>query len=551
MEVPNGRVPQYVDHQPFDLIVIGAGINGAGIARDAALRGLSVLVLDKSDIGSGTTSYSTRLIHGGLRYLEHFEVSLVRESLHEREALLRIAPHLVHALPFLIPVYQGEKRGTRLIQLGMMAYDVLSYDKSLPWHHMLSREEALQREPGLDPNGLLGAALYSDAQVEFPERLAFENVLDAVEHGATALTYMRVDGFLWEGNTVRGVEFTDLLTDQQHIARAPITVNAAGPWLDELSDGERGRAIERMIGGTKGSHIVVNSFPGAPHEALYVEARQNHRPYFIVPWNHLYLIGTTDLRYSGSLDRIVADESEIEYLVRETNTVIPGANLTRESVLYAYAGVRPLPFQPEGSEGSITRSHIIRDHAPGIGGLISIIGGKLTTYRNLAQQTVDLVYRKMERRPPRSVTAHVPLPGARTLDYQGFAARFRAENGLPDTVAGHLLNVYGTRVVQVLEAARGRSDLLTPLSDGGPIGAEIPFSFNREMAVTLTDALMRRTMAGWGPDMAVGPDMVAAKLAEHHLGWSGERATREVTAYRGYIERYRPRALTSMPWPRT
>lgn len=529
---------------PFDLIIVGAGINGAGIARDAALRGLRVLLLDKSGIGSGTTSYATRLIHGGLRYLEHYEIPLVRESLHERETLLRIAPHLVHALPFLIPIYRGARRGVRMIRLGMVAYDVLSFDKSLPNHRMLSRAEALDREPGLAPDGLEGAALYSDAQVEFPERLALENALAAHENGATIHTYARVERFLRGGNRVMGVQYTDLLTGEQREASAPITINASGPWLDELMEAELGQQSQPMIGGTKGSHIIVQPFPGAPKEALYVEARSNGRPYFIVPWNDMYLIGTTDLRYIDSLDRVVPDEEEIQYLVRETNAVIPEAGLNRESVLYAYAGVRPLPFQPAGSESGITRRHIIRDHAPDVEGLISIIGGKLTTYRNLAQQAVDMVYRKVGLTPPRCVTARVPLPGARTPDYRAFERHFSDTSGLPAGSAQQLLRVYGTRSYQVLDLADGHADLQAPFGERGALGAEVPFSFEQEFAVTLTDTLLRCTMVGWDPDVGVGPDQKAAELAEQYVGWTDGEAGRQVTAYREYIERYKPRILS-------
>src|ERR671910_2426559 len=389
------RVPQDIGDYPFDLIVVGAGINGAGIARDAAMRSLRVLLLDKGDIASGTTQWATRLIHGGLRYLEYYEVSLVRESLKDREILLHIAPHLVRPLGFLVPIYERAKHGPLMIRLGMIGYDTLSLDKSLDNHHMLSREEALEREPGLNPEGLLGAAFYYDAQVEYAERIAVENAISAREHGAVVLTYCKVNRLVLDDGRVTGVEFADVRGGGSYRARAPVTVNVAGPWVDEvLGEIHEGR----MIGGTKGSHLIVDPFPGAPQgEALYVEARKDGRPYFIVPWNGRYLIGTTDLRYEGDLDYISASEEEIQYLLDETNYVIPGAGLSRDDVLYTYAGVRPLPYNPEGETGGVTRSHVVFDHAKGgsaaggkvkhtdaglphVGGLLSIIGGKLTTY---------------------------------------------------------------------------------------------------------------------------------------------------------------------------
>jgi glycerol-3-phosphate dehydrogenase len=556
------RVPQDIGDYPFDLIVVGAGINGAGIARDAAMRGLRVLLLDKGDIASGTTQWATRLIHGGLRYLEYYEVSLVRESLKDREILLHIAPHLVKPLGFLVPIYERAKHGPLMVRLGMFGYDTLSLDKSLPNHRMLSVEEALEREPGLNPEGLRGAAFYHDAQVEYAERIAVENAISAHEHGAVVLTYARVDRLVREGDRVTGVEFTDVLGGGTYQAHAPVTVNVAGPWVDEvLGDVSEGR----MIGGTKGSHLIVDPFPGAPkNEALYVEARRDGRPYFIVPWNGRYLIGTTDIRYDGDLDRVVADEEEIDYLIEETNYVIPEANLTRESVLFTYSGIRPLPFQPEGAEGSVTRSHIVYDHAKGRGigtkrssigedtarveGLISIVGGKLTTYRNLSRQTVDMVYEKLGREAPESRTSKVPLPGGETEDFEAFAARFKVTSGLTDELSERLLKLYGVRALDVLEMAGEDPSLRMPLGpsatvESGIIGAEVLYALRRELAQTLSDVLLRRTMVGLGPNVGLDVDEAAAQVAVKHERWSEERARNEVEAYREFVERYKPKIM--------
>jgi glycerol-3-phosphate dehydrogenase len=528
----------------WDLVVVGAGINGAGIARDASLRGLRVLVVDKGDVGGGTTSWSTRLIHGGLRYLEHFEVPLVRESLREREVLLRLAPHLVRPLPLLIPIYEEDKRGPLLIRLGMLSYDALSFDKSLEHHHMLGREEALAREPGLNPDGLRGAAVYYDAQVEFPERLSLENALAARDAGAVVLTYARAERLLVEDNVCRGVEVRDLLGGGRHEVRADVTVNVAGPWVDGLL-ASAGRPAERLIGGTKGSHLVVERFPGAPEEALYVEALEDGRPYFIVPWNGLYLIGTTDRAYEGDLDRVVADDEEVDYLLRETTRVIPGSGLTRDDVLYTYAGVRPLPHVGADEAGAITRRHIVHDHAPDLAaGLLSIVGGKLTTYRNLSEHAVDLVFRKLARRSPPCRTRELPLPGAVPGAFDLFRATFVATSGLPEETARRLLRVYGTRAADVLELAGDDEGLLAPVGDErGTLGAEVPFALRFELAETLTDVLMRRTMIGMGPSAGIGADEAAAELAVRHAGWDAERARREVEAFRAYVERFRPRAL--------
>lgn len=531
----------------FDLIVVGAGVNGAGIARDAAMRGLDVLLLDKGDFSAGTTSWSTRLVHGGLRYLEHAEVGLVRESLHERERLLHIAGHLVQPLAMLIPIYERDRRGPRLIRLGMAAYDALSLRKSLERHHLLSVEALLEREPGIEPEGLKGAALYYDAQVEFAERLAVENALSARENGALTLTYARVDRIVVEENVTRGVEFVDLLGGRRHTARGGVVVNAAGPWVDRVLAGAP-RAAERRIGGTKGSHLVVERFPGAPGEALYVEAAEDGRPFFIVPWNGMFLIGTTDFAYEGDLDHVEAEDFEVDYLLAETNRVLPGAGLGRDSVLYTYAGVRPLPHVPEGDAGAITRRHIVHDHAPDLAaGLVSIIGGKLTTYRSLAAEAVDLVFRRLGRRSPRCRTADSPLPGGSTGPFEHFAASFRATSGLDEGTADRLLRVYGTRAAGVAELAEAEGALRSPL-DGAPgtLAAEVVYAVLHEEAQTLTDVLMRRTMVGLGPLAGVGPDTAAAAVAVRHLGWNEERAAAEVEAFRSYVRRFHPRSLAGV-----
>jgi glycerol-3-phosphate dehydrogenase len=521
----------------MDVVIIGAGINGAGIARDAAMRGLRVLLLDKGDVGGGTTSWSTRLVHGGLRYLEHGELGLVRESLRERESLLRIAPHLVKPLPMLIPVYKGNERGALTIRAGMMAYDLLSFDKSLARHRMLSPAETLERAPGLAREGLSGAALYYDAQVEYPERLTLENALDAREYGARLLTYARVDRLEVEGARVRSLSYTDLLEGGTESVSASVFVNVAGPWVDEVLAEAQGVEFPRLIGGTKGSHIVTRGFAGAPRDALYVEAEEDGRPFFIIPWNDLYLIGTTDIKFKGDLDSVRADDAEVDYLLRETNRVIPEARLTRVSVLYTYSGVRPLPYLlDETQNAGITRRHFIHDHAPRLENFISIVGGKITTYRNLSEQTVNLVFKKLGRTAPPCETARKALPGAK--DFSSFAERLRKEQALPEKTLEHLLRVYGTRAVDVLGVAAGRAELLEQLDEAtGAIRAEVLYSFQREAVRTLTDCLMRRTMIGMGACASRGVDERAAEVARQYLGWDDERARREVAAYRDYLQR--------------
>ncbi|HEV7893904.1 MAG TPA: glycerol-3-phosphate dehydrogenase/oxidase [Pyrinomonadaceae bacterium] len=543
------RVPQDISKTTFDVIVVGAGVNGCGIARDAAMRGLSVLLLDKSDVSSGTTAWSTRLIHGGLRYLEHGELGLVRESLRERETLLRrVAPHLVRPLPMLVPVYAGRRRGTLTIRAGMLAYDLLSLDKSLPRHRMLSPPEALARAPGLEREGLKGAALFYDAQVEYAERLAVENALAARARGATVITYARVNHLLIEENNVRGVVFEDVLGGATHEARADVVLNVAGPWVDEVLGDAAG---EKLIGGTKGSHLVVRAFEGAPGTAVYVEASEDGRPFFIVPWDEKLLIGTTDERYAGDLERVEASEREVEYLLRETSRVLPRSGLTRASVLYTYSGVRPLPRVGDVKESGITRRHFIKPSR--VRGLYSIVGGKLTTYRALAEEAVNLVFKLKGVTPPPCETAKTPLLGAphegnASTNFEALRKWLTGQRGLAPRTAGRLFKVYGSRAAEVGRLASDEPELLEVISEEtGSIAAEVVYAFREEMAETLADCLLRRTMVGLNGQLGLDALDTAARVARRFLGWDEGRAASEVESYKSYVERFQtePRALAS------
>ena len=549
------------ESESFDVIIIGAGINGAGIARDAAMRGLKVLLLDKGDIGSGTSSWSTRLIHGGLRYLEHGEFGLVRESLRERECLLRIASHLVRPLEMVVPIYADSRRGYWTIRAGMLAYDVLSFRKSLPRHRMLSSAETLARLPGLDSDGLLGAAVYYDAQVEFAERLVLENVLAAIAHGANVITYAHVGKLIVEGEKVAGVEFTTNVADQpftgtagvppalrtnnstvsdrstreHRSVSARVIVNAAGPWIDNLLD--KVARSPRLIGGTKGSHIIVAPFRGAPANALYVEASTDHRPFFIIPWNEQYLIGTTDIRYTGDLDQVRIGDEEIDYLLGETNRVIPSAGLTREDILYTYAGVRPLPFTANQDEKSITRRHFIRVH-PEFSNLFSIVGGKLTTFRSLAEETVDLIFKTLRRDSPACETAEVALPGAAAAELGALRDDIKLDARLSETTREHLLRTYGLRASLILTLVDEDESLGQVFDEEtGAIAAEVVFAFKHELAQTLSDCLMRRTMVGLNSTCGLEAVEAAARIAERYLGWTHDRAAQEIETYREEISR--------------
>lgn len=532
--------------QNYDLIVIGAGVNGVGIARDAALRGLRVLLLEKSDLCSGTSAWSTRLIHGGLRYLEYAEIHLVRESLREREILLRLAPHLVEPMPLSIPLYKGQKRGPLLVWCGMLAYDILSFDKSLPWHTMSLANGARARYRELLHSGLKGAATYYDAQVTFAERLVVETAIDAVANGADIRTYCNVQQVLVEAGRAVGVRVLDQTSGQEFEARAPIICNVTGPWVDELLQ-KTGQSFPRLMGGTKGSHIVVGAFPGFPdntpqfrpggnNDGLYVEAGKDARPFFILTWNEQVLIGTTDLRSDEPLDEVRASRDECKYLLDETNRLFPSAHLTLDKIHFTYSGVRPLPYTPDGSTAAITRSHHVIHHGDkgSVAGLYSVVGGKLTTYRSLSEEAVDKFVKVLKgqgRSDFRGCTTRTrPLPGYGELHLQPFTEQFTRRHDISDQTARHLTRVYGMRAEEMLrQSSVEERQVLDPCT--GAIGAEVVWAFEKEMAKNLADLVWRRSMTGWRQGQAREFAEKALKILQTRLGWSEERCSKEWDHY--------------------
>ncbi|MEM9567927.1 MAG: glycerol-3-phosphate dehydrogenase/oxidase [Cyanobacteria bacterium P01_E01_bin.34] len=563
----------------YDLVVIGGGINGAGVARDAAQRGLTTLLLEKGDFGSGTTGWSTRLIHGGLRYLQYFEFPLVRESLREREILLRNAPHLVKPIQFTLPLYHNSAHSVPELRAGMLLYDLLSYDKSLPNHRALGRAECQRLFPSLATDGLQGAVQYYDAQVQYAERLCLEVIQAAEALGATVRNYVEVTDVRVENDVISELVCRDSLT--QEVVAVTVgsntqVVNTTGPWLDRLCQSgseptghpstdlqatqPRPLSARRLIGGTKGSHIFVAPFPGAPDTALYTEAARDGRPYFIVPWLGGFLIGTTDFRYNGDLDRIKADSDEIDYLLEATNAVIPSANLTRGDIRFTYAGVRPLPYREGKSAGAITRKHILHDHATdrpatnrsvteppsssqrsqgGIKNLLSLVGGKLTTHRNSSQEIVDKIYGKLGKSAPACQTASTALPGAIVASDPTIARTVATySDRVPPMTIHHLFQLYGSKAPDVLALGDNSPELFAPLVEGLPdIQAQVVYAVQHEYARTLTDIAHRRTslaiLDGQYGLRAVG---AIADVLKHHCSWSTDRCNEQILWHRTYMQ---------------
>ena len=528
MIVSRPRLADIANHE-YDVVVIGGGINGAGIAREAQLAGYKTLLVERDDFGSGTTSRATRLIHGGLRYLEHGEFGLVHESLGERETLVREAPHLVRPLRLLLPVYGGDARPGWKVRAGLVLYDLFSFRKSLPRHRAMPERALAEYEPGLNRDGLTSAFLMSDAQVEFPERLVIEAVRDFTDAGGLALNHTQVVGFVSPGHTLRAVKMRDTLEAEAQTfeIRTKVAVNAAGPWVDELLAGTDAERHDRLLGGTKGSHLVVE-WPGGPAHAIFASAKADGRPFFILPWYRYTLIGTTDIRYDDDPSQAVCTPEELQYLLDEATRLFPATPLRREHVLYTYSGVRPLPYTADGNdESTISRSHFVIDHVKrgGPTGLLSIVGGKLTTYRSLARIALPAIRKHCAPSGPSLARTEAGSQPSPTLT----------------APAVDPLAVYGPRRHEVEALMAADPSLSEPICEHNPeLLAQVAYAVEREHAVTLADVLLRRLPVGWSKCHALDGAERAGKAIAVRLGWDDECCATEVAAYQAELARVCP-----------
>jgi len=489
--VPREETVRSLRDRTVDLLVIGGGIVGAGIARDAALRGLSVALIEQHDLASGTSSRPTRLIHGGLRYLELFDFGLVRSDMRERETLLRIAPHLVFPLAFLMPLYRRSPFYRLKLRVGMFLYDLLSLDKSLPKRRRLGRAETLAAEPNLDPDGLGGAWRFYDAQVPFVERLVVANALDAAAHGALILNHARATGYLRDGRLVSGASVHDAIAGSAIDVRARFTVNATGPWLDQTLAPLR-PGLPPLLRLTKGTHLVV---PRATAHAHVLFATRDRRLFFVLPWNGYTIVGTTDTDYRGDPEAVEASAEDVDYLRAEAARAFPSASFER--IHFTWSGVRALVREEGVAEGDVSRKHTLYDHRrDGIDGALSVVGGKITAYRSIAEEVTDLVARRLGS-AARSRTSELPLPHAED------------------------------------PAAATGDDALCPHAT--TTRADVQRAVQGEWAMTLGDVLLRRTAIGLAACQGLDRIETIAELVGGLLGWDLAQRTAEIAAYRGEI----------------
>lgn len=539
----SGAAPS-LESTVFDLLVVGGGINGAGIARDAALRGLRVCLAEKEDWGWGTSSKSSMLAHGGLRYLEQFELRLVHESLQEREHLLRQAPHLVRPLRFLYPLYP-EVAARRTVRVGLWLYDRLSHGKSLPKRRYLKREQVLEAVPALNPEGLQGGATYSDAQVRSVERLVAELVWDAQRHGAvcrnhTAVTALQVEDRPTPDGKTRRTCTGAVVQDRDGrtvTVRAHAVINAAGPWVDDVL-GPLGAGRAPKIRKTKGIHLVLPRFLDT---ALIVRAASDGRTFFILPWKDHCLVGTTDTDYDGDPGRAAADPDEVAYLLEAARRYVPDAPL--DEIQYTTAGIRPLVNEEGLTESNVTRKHVLYDHGrkEGVHGLWSVQGGKITTYRSLAEEATDRVCKALghDKKARQHPTREGTLPGGPLVDWDSFRTEAVAaavkDFGVPLGSAEHLVDTYGARWRKVLAVSDADEDRRR-IAKGHPhLWVEVLWAVQEEDAAGLADVLLRRTdlgaMEGGRPEVA---ERVLHRMAGL-LGWDPGRRDRERRAYQDQV----------------
>lgn len=519
----------------LDVLVIGGGITGTGAALDAVTRGLSTGLVESRDWGFGTSSRSSKLVHGGIRYLEQMNFALVREALIERGLLLRrLAPHLVRPVRFLYPVTQPVIERA-YVGAGMLLYDLFARTggnpPGVPWHRHVSRKRLARESPGLRPHAFRGGLSYSDAQVDDARYVAML-ARTAASYGAHVASRVRVEGFLKVGERVVGVTARDLMTDETFEIRAKQVVNATGVWTNDLQElvGERATFSVRA---SKGIHLVV---PRDRFRSKYgLLLRTEKSVLFVIPWGRHWLIGTTDTDWELDKAHPAATAADIDYLLEHVNRVFK-TPLTRDDVEGVFAGLRPLLAGESDETSKLSREHLVAQPVPG---LVMVAGGKWTTYRIMAKDAIDAAADALDGRVPNSITEEVPLLGA-----EGYRAAWnrrarvaRAFDVHPTRIE-HLLHRYGSLTNELLDLIRERPELAEPLPGADDyLGVEVVYAASHEGALHLDDVLARRTrisIEAWDRGVSAAP--VAAELMAGVLGWSAERTQTEVAHYLERVE---------------
>lgn len=508
----------------FDLLVIGGGINGCAIARDAALRGLKVALVEKDDFASGTSSRTSKMIHGGFRYMEQGRFGLVHESVTERDRLRRtLAPRMVRPLPFLFPIYRNFKARPWQMRIGMNIYDTLAAFRNIQRHRMLSPAETLRHVPQLRPEGLQAGGYFHDCSMD-DARLTLTVLRSAVDFGACAANYLKASRVVTRNGSVSGAVVRDVLGRSEIMIEARVVVNAAGPWVDEVREdaGTPGHLLRK----TKGVHIVF------PRErlplpcAIGIVHPRDRRLMFAFPWEHVSIVGTTDTDFTELPDGVAATREEADYLIEAVHHVLPGVELELRDASTSYAGVRPLVSgdDPEARPSQVSREEVIRVNDRG---LVTVAGGKFTTHRKIAEKVMNMICRS-----PKAPDHRWAALSSRTRNLPLFEST-ELLSGPTTPLLDHLMHRYGTRAVEPVRMIFERPELGAPILEGLPyVWAEIDYAAEREMAESLSDVLFRRVpLALMDP---AGAKKVAPAVAGHMgalRGWSEDRGRKAVRTF--------------------
>src|ERR1700722_2241135 len=514
-----------LEGQHFQVVVIGGGINGVAVARQCARSGKHPLLVEQNAFASGVTSRSTRIIHGGLRYLEHGEFGLVRESLREREKLLRDRSHLVHPMQFLLLLNENSQRSALKVRAGLWLYQRMA-GKSTRAEN--SEMELKRLERALDAGRRWSFFNYEDAQCEFPERLVAEWLMEAVEAGAVVRNHMEALAVDVTHGRIRGVLLRDQLSGRDARVDAAWVINCSGPWADRVCQRSSIRTGKPMVGGVRGSHILLPRFPGSPNTAVYAEAADG-RPFFVLPWNDQILVGTTEVADSGDPGRAAPSAEEIGYLVKSVAQLFPKAKISSQSVKHAFAGIRPLPYSPDDKPSAVTRRHILHDHArDGAARMISVIGGKLTTAASLARECARKIGLGVAE--PNTIS----MATDRALDplLDETVLEIARIGSVSEETARGMLEWHGKRAADIARIALVSAELRAPICPhSSHIVAEVVEAYRREFAVTLADVLLRRVPVALGPCWSESCSREAALRISAVLGWKEQARGANLEAF--------------------
>lgn len=538
----------------YDVIIIGGGIYGAWAAWDAALRGLSVALVEKGDFGGATSSNSLKIIHGGLRYLQHADLKRMRESIGERATLMRIAPHLVHPLPCVMPTYGHGLKGREVMAVALLLNDLVGFDrnrlrdpqKKLPNGRIISRAETLQLLPGLPQDGLTGGAIWYDCQIYNSERLLLALLHGAEARGARVANYAPVVDFLRQENRIIGVKVRDAIGERHVEIRGRLVLNTSGPWINKtlgLLNGARPKAAWQF---SKALNLVVRRqlIPeygaGIPSKYEFRDAdavlNKGARLLFFTPWRQYTLIGTTHVPYSGSSDDFRITEQDVADLLQEFNQAYPAMQVTREDISYFYGGLLPADAaDAEQGTVTLTKHYKLIDHEKqgGLAGLISILGVKYTTARDVAAKAIDLAAKKLHHRETATHTDHQPVPGGDIPYFDEYLQQEIAKRpwDLPPEQIRHLVYNYGTAYPEVLRYLEEHGNWREKVAaDEEVIAAEVVHAVRDEMALKLADVVRRRTELGASGCPAAADLQKTARLMAGELGWDAGHIAAEIAA---------------------